>query len=290
MSHPTKAYTKPAKPTAELLSHWQSKGLVVTDVQPALSALQRIGYYRLLIYSRPLQEPTKRFRANTTFDDIVTLYNFDRQLRLLCLDAIEKIEVALRAAIVEKLAVAHGPHFYTEVRHFQEKGGFVEFINTAARTNYLAIDHYYSNYNQPSMPPIWALLEAVMFGDLSKLYSNLHVKNRKSVALAFGYDEEPLRSWFRSLNLLRNKCAHHNRLWNATLAVDTPRPAKPLRSVFANPTTLYARLVVIVAMLDKIEPGCDWKSRLKSLIAATPLVDPTAMGFISGWEAKPFWR
>lgn len=230
MSHPTRAYTKPAKQTAELLNHWRNRGLFIADDVSAAAALERIGYYRLLIYARPLQDASKHFKSGVSFENIVTLYNFDRQLRLLCLDAIERIEVALRATIVSKVAVLHGPHFYLEVRHYQQKSGFTDFINTAAKTKYLAVDHYYDTYNQPSMPPIWALLEAVMFGDLSKLYSNLHVKNRKLISLAFGYDEAALHSWFRSLNLLRNKCAHHNRLWNATMVVDTPIPARKLRS------------------------------------------------------------
>jgi hypothetical protein len=49
--------------------------------------------------------PGKTFVAGATFADIVTLYNFDRELRVLCLDAIERIEVALRASIVNGLAV-----------------------------------------------------------------------------------------------------------------------------------------------------------------------------------------
>ena len=85
----------------DLLAHLQTRGLTVHDQEAALHSLETVGYYRLLIYMRALQTmPGKTFVAGTTFADIVTLYNFDRELRVLCLDAIERIEVALRASIV----------------------------------------------------------------------------------------------------------------------------------------------------------------------------------------------
>lgn len=84
--------------------------------------LERVDYYRLLNYMRPLQvtdaSGVRRFRAGTTMHDVVALYEFDRRLRLLCMDAVERIEVALRAAIVCEVAVAEGPDFYTRRGYF----------------------------------------------------------------------------------------------------------------------------------------------------------------------------
>jgi abortive infection bacteriophage resistance protein len=290
MSHPVKAYAKPSKSVADLVAHLQGRGLQITDVAACETALSFIGYYRLLIYMRPLQVlPGKTFAPGTTFQDVLDLYNFDRELRLLCLDAVERIEVALRAAIINTLALMHGPHFHCESIHYENYDAFAGFLRIAADAKYLAIGHYKERYNSPPIAPIWAISEAITYGVLSRLYSGLHLNNRKHVAKQFGYDEQVLVSWFRSLNGLRNMCAHHNRLWNASLEVDKPKIAKALSSEFSSTSTFHARAVVIVALLAVIDPASDWKQRLKSLIARYPMVQPSAMGFPTGWETRPFW-
>ncbi|WP_291157200.1 Abi family protein [Gemmatimonas sp. UBA7669] len=290
MSHTVRAYGKPAKTPSDLVAHIQRRGLAVTDVAACEAALSFVGYYRLLIYMRPLQLlPSKAFKGGTSFDDVLALYNFDRELRLLCLDAVEKVEVALRAAIINTLAVAHGPHFHCESVHYQDYEAFSGFLRIAADAKYLAIHHYKQRYNSPPIAPIWAISEAITYGVLSRLYSGLHLDNRKLVAKQFGYDEAILVSWFRSLNVLRNMCAHHNRLWNATIEVDKPRIAKALKTEFTNTNTFHARAIVLVALLAVIDPTSDWKHRLKALTARYPVVSSSAMGFPSGWQGRAFW-
>lgn len=290
MSHSQKRYQKPARSMAELLVHLKARGLAVADDAAALAAMKRIGYYRLLIYMRPLQLPTKQFMAGTTFDSILHLYEFDEKLRMLCLEAIQVIEVALRAAIVDRLATQHGAHFYTRSRHFESHAGFHVFMKQAIAAKYLAIDHYYKNYNDPPVPPIWTVLEAVTFGTLSQMYSQLHLKNRKIISKAFSFDEKVLVSWFRSLNMVRNMCAHHNRMWDFKWQVDQPIAASALAAVWSpSQNRFYARAVMIVALLQKIDPTSTWKQRLVGLIGAYPGVAPNLMGFPAGWIVNPFW-
>jgi abortive infection bacteriophage resistance protein len=290
MSHPSRPYVKPARTMEDLLAHLEARGLTVTDREAAIAALRQIGYYRLLIYMRPLQQlPDKRFSGGTRFEDVLTLYNFDRELRLLCLDAVERIEVALRAAVVNVLSPAHGPHFYLESRHFETHERFREFMQTAASARYGAIQHYTERYNTPSLPPIWAVVEAITYGALSRLYSGLHVANRKRVAKWFGYDEKVLVSWFRSLNALRNMCAHHNRLWNFDMRVDQPMAARAVAGEMTRTNTFYARAVVMAALLDAVEPDARWNRKLVELVARYPGVPVAAMGFPAGWAARPLW-
>lgn len=287
---PSTPYTKPALSPPALLAHLQHRGLTVVDPVAALDALERIGYYRLLIYMRPLQQlPQKSFVPGTTFQQILDVYNFDRELRLLCLDAIERIEVALRASIVSEVAVAHSPHFYMEPQHFERLDGFVEFYQTAVRAKYLGIQHYRDTYGSPDLAPIWTIMEAVTFGSLSRLYSGLRIDHRKAVARRFGYDETILVSWFRSMNMLRNMCAHHNRLWNFHMVVDQPKAAKRFRSELVRTDRFYARAIVLIALLDSVAAGSGWKQRLIALIDRYPGVPPAAMGFPSDWRRRAIW-
>ncbi|HEX8395519.1 MAG TPA: Abi family protein [Longimicrobium sp.] len=296
MSTPKTPYNKPALAPPELLAHLISRGLEIPNPLTALHALEYVGYYRLLIYMRPFQTPdpvsgVRRFAAGATFDEVLALYDFDRELRLLCLDAVERIEVALRAAIVSQVAVVAGAHFYLEPAHFERIDAFVDFYQTARREErHLAAKHYRRHYASPEHPPIWAMLEASTFGVLSRLFSGLALRHRKTVALRFGFDERVLSSWFRSINLVRNLCAHHGRLWNTPMHVDQPLAATRLREEQIPTDRLYARLVAIAALIGMVDPSSDWKRRLASLLARYPSVPLAPMGIPPGWNTRPFWR
>ncbi len=230
------------------------------------------------------------FVPGTTFHDVLRLYEFDRELRLLCLNAVERVEVALRSAIVTQVAVPHGPHFFLDTQHFERLSAFVEFYQTACRDKrYLAIRHVENQYSSPELAPIWAIMETITYGALSRLFSGLRISHRKSVAQRFGYDEKVLSSWFRSLNLLRNMCAHHNRLWNAPMNVDQPMAAKRLLPELGRTDLFYPRAVVLAELLVMIEPASDWKSRLKALLERYPEVPTSTMGFPGDWRSRPFW-
>jgi abortive infection bacteriophage resistance protein len=288
-------YTKPALPPAALLAHTVERGLAISDPVEALHALEYIGYYRLLSYMRPLQQTDaatglRRFVPGTTFGDVLTLYNFDRELRLLCLDAVERIEVALRAAIVSQVAVLEGPHFHLDPAQFQRMDAFVDFYHTTSREDrHLAVKHYRKRYCTPELPPIWAIMEPLTFGALSRLFSGLATRHRKAVALRFGYDEAVLASWFRAVSLVRNLSAHHSRMWNAPMHVDQPVAAKKLRCEMTPTDRLYARLVVLASLLEMIGPGRDWKRRLVALLQRYSAVPLGQMGIPAGWDCRSFW-
>jgi abortive infection bacteriophage resistance protein len=90
-----------------------SRGLVVNDPDTATRYLTHIGYYRLSGYTRPFQKDTSGqgtsdFKPGSTFEDVLDRYVFDRKLRLLVMDAVERIEVSTRAALSNVIATLHG--------------------------------------------------------------------------------------------------------------------------------------------------------------------------------------
>lgn len=285
-------FTKLALSPAALLAHLQGRGLIIPDAVRALQALEHVGYYRLLIYMRPLQQlgPPKTFTPGASFDDVLSLYEFDRELRLLCLDGIERIEVALRAAIVSQVAVPHGPHFYLDHRLFEKPEHFIDFFQAAAKARYLGIQHYRGNYDDPPLAPIWTIMEALTYGQLSHLFSWLRLPQRRQVSRRFGFDESILLSWFRSLNVLRNMCAHHNRLWNFHMLVDRPKAAKSLKAEFVSTEWFYARAVVLSSLLDASGHGANWRRRLIALVDRYAIVAPARMGFPADWRTRAFWK
>ena len=152
MPHAPTLYSKPAKNPHALLRHLRTKGLNTRGQRDkAIKALEFIGYFRLLIYMRPLQDAAKQFHPGVRVDDILALYDFDRRLRLVCLDAIDRIEVAFRAAIANTLANDRscGPHFYLDAIHFQGLDEHRDFLKNVLglRIKNAPIKHYYDTYN-----------------------------------------------------------------------------------------------------------------------------------------------
>ena len=92
----------------ELLESW---GLVIDDRHEALQSLADSNYYRLSIYGRAFTKINDhhRFRNGVTFKDILTLYNFDRELRKLVNEACKRLEISARSRWAYELAQAYGP-------------------------------------------------------------------------------------------------------------------------------------------------------------------------------------
>lgn len=105
---PTPIYRKTPRTAQETLHRLWNKGLLIDDRPAAERALSGLGYFRLLIYMRLFQLPSGSFRARTRFLDFIDLYEFDRSLRALAMDATERVEVGLRASLSNPMSVQTG--------------------------------------------------------------------------------------------------------------------------------------------------------------------------------------
>ena len=122
-------FEKPPLSSSALVDLLRSRGLAITDEAQAVQQISNIGYYRLSAYMVPFQRGRDNhdFKPGATFEDVMSLYSFDRQLRLLVLDALEHIEVrwALSGLVTEP---RHFPGGAVMERHQQawvtaSKGG-----------------------------------------------------------------------------------------------------------------------------------------------------------------------
>jgi abortive infection bacteriophage resistance protein len=201
------------------------------------------------------------------------------------------VEVALRSALINAVAIQLGPHFYEDPRHFEKWYDHPKLMNKIDRAESLGIAHYRKKYDRPARPPIWTVLEAVTFGTLSQFFSGLTTKHRHAVGRSFSLDEAVLVSWFRALAALRNVCAHHGRLWNAQHQVDKPIAAKLYAAEFTSATSAYTRLVVLSILLNDVDPTArTWRQRLRELFVQYPMINPSAVGCPVGWETHSIWN
>lgn len=301
-----KQFTKPALSLDEQLELLAKRGLKIEDREWAKRHLRRIGYYRLSAYGLPLQYEDKArlalhlFKPGSSFGLIIRLYEFDRHLRLLVLDAIERLEVAVRGCISNTLCLAHkDPHWFLNPAHFRANAYRsellakldVEFGRAPPPPKLkgdVFIRHYYTTYNAPPYPPSWMLAEALSLGTWSKLYQQLTTANQKLIAQFYGEKYDTVENWLRVLSDVRNICAHHGRLWNRAFVAVPVLPSGLLRFPVA-PARFAAQAAVIVAMLRHFYPETRWMQRVAALMDATPEADPAAMGFHASWKHDLHW-
>ncbi len=296
-------YSKPSLSILQQIALLKQRGLAFKDEQKAAHYLSNISYYRLRAYTYPFQDNTRPdhpFIKPITFEDIIDLYVFDRKLRLLVFDALEKIEIALRTKIIYQYALNYGSHWYENVSLYKKQHRFINDMNKLYdeidRSSETFIKHYKKTYTQPVNPPAWMSLEVSSMGLLSKLFENLKMgPEKKQIAAAFGLAHPiVLESWMHAFAQLRNICAHHGRLWNRRL---TTTPQLPRNSLFPflNNTSIhtnktYTILSCMTYILHLISPGNTFNQNLKKLIDGCSLTEEKEMGFVSGWRNEPIWK
>lgn len=179
----------------------ESRGLAVGDQTLALQFLARAGYYRLKAYLQPLREGAastdeepeegERFRAGTTFAHAISLYQFDKTLRLLLLDAIESIEVALRVDLAHALS-ARDPWAHRTPEHLGDdaRANLYDFRNwlrnadrQEERCQFDWVERYRAEY---AHLPIWMAIEAYDLGILVTLLTLLDRGDADAIAGKYG--------------------------------------------------------------------------------------------------------
>jgi len=292
-------YSKPALDHAAQLAQLKARGMVVEDDAAALHWLEHFNYYRLGAYWLPFEANHQhhQFKPGTTFSAVLGLYEFDRQLRLLMLDALARIEVSARAQWAYQLGMRHGAHAHLDPklavnrRHWQSN--VTKLAEQVERSDEIFIRHLRRTYSE-ALPPVWAACEVMSLGLLSRWYANLRPKpTRRAIASAYGADDRLLGSWLHHLTHVRNICAHQARLWNRDFTI-TPQMArtKPpalVSQLVPRSRKLYNTLVIAAYLMDVIEPRNDWGSRMQLLLREyqPPL---HMMGFPTGWQQHAAWR
>jgi len=298
-------FEKKASSIQEQIVKLKERGLAIEESDNAEHYLSHISYYRLAGYWWPMQadKDAHQFKPNSRFKDVIALYNFDRELRILIFDAIEKIEISLRTKLIYHLSHEFGPWWFQNIDLFINSS---EIIKTLASID-LEIErskdafikeHKKKHKDDLRFPPAWKTLELTSFGSLSKLYGNLknNIKSKDIIAKEYGTANHTfLPSWLQSIAQIRNYCAHHSRIWNKNLPGRPkllPNPPNPWISDVITESDfqfLYIHLCCLKYLLDTIKPSNNFKTNLVNLLAKFPSVDPNALGLKNNWQNQPLW-
>lgn len=312
-----KNYNKTPLSFQDQVSLLKQRDLIIDNEPKAIDYLQEISYYRLSAYFLPYQKIKDKFNPSTNFKQIIETYSFDRELRLLVFDCIERIEVAIRKQMVYGIAMPYNDSHWQDNQnlyitpYYNKIGNLVDpysdfqsIISKAktARTPEVFIKHYIDHYNKPSNPPSWMCLELLTMGELSHLYRGLkNNSDRKRIANFFDVHPTVFVSWLHTLTYVRNICAHHSRLWNRDLAIEPEKLLKPVGNwvskPFENNKRMFYFICVLKYLITRANPGNSLKDKLQNLFKKYPTVPIQYIGIPSDgkgnsldWENEPIWK
>jgi abortive infection bacteriophage resistance protein len=318
-------YTKPYLTVPDQVGLLRARGMFISDQAKAEVCLHRIGYYRLSGYAYPfrhreiirdfegktIERTHENFRSGTEFTQVMDLYVFDKKLRLLMLDAIERVEIGLRVEIALLLGV-RGPFAHLDSVNFNRYFSTSDGLTPSPHVTFLAklddaflrsreefAEHFRKKYE--AKLPIWMSIELWDFGTLSAILSGMQAADLTALGALYQLPRRGfLPSWAQSINFVRNICAHHGRLWNRAL-VQQPIPGRAgeilllehLSADLHAQRRLYAVASILQYLLRFIHPSSSWGLRLAEHLATFPKsqhISLRQMGIPNGWDQLELWR
>jgi len=319
---PTTLYIKPYRTPADLINDLKTKKLEFLDEAEAENTLSLISYYHFKIYLHPLLDPAspggKHYRKDEYFEYGVELYRFDEKLRVLLFGIIARLEVKLRSRLDHALsAYSNNPFWYLDDRYFFTRNGTGYIDSTRKKIqddfskeeelyarNYRSKYHNNIHTNFADLPPFWIASEIITIGCLFRIFDAIdHSYFRQlpapnnalldNLAKEFGANDfKILTNWVRRLRDVRNRCAHHSRLWNAKLAV----PSQIGAEITVTQTHQYRPYLTVCVLhkmikslgISDINLKIDILKLFSGSHAAQLYMSDT--GFPKGWDNDPFWN
>ncbi|MCD8207496.1 MAG: Abi family protein [Bacteroidales bacterium] len=293
---------------SEQIGKFEREGILLNESDEAEKLLFNVNYFRLRAYAYPFYDnggdgESLSFRDGISFGDVVDLYAFDQDLRMLLFKAIAAIEVSLRTRITQIYSESTGSgHWFIDRNMYRCNYDILmgDITKDVDRSSEDFISHYKETYSEPVLPPCWMTFEVLSFGTLSRLYQALKKSpEKRKVAHSYGIaDLSIFENWMHTISNLRNQCAHHNKTWNRRFRVNmvipygTSRPFMDRSSASSvRINKLFPLLCAIKFLMDSIDETNDFKASLiKLLNRPLRLLSLRNMGFPNNWELMPVWQ
>ena len=276
-----------------------SRGLIVEDRNECISFLKSRNYYRFSGYARYFQQAphadNNQFLPGVSFESIQKIYDVDTSFRTKLgrqlARALARAEILLRTHTAYVIARDNSPYrvyleesFYREAENHESTAEYC--LHDLQRSKERCIRHFVLDVDgQESFGalPIWAAVEALSFGTLSKcIERGGHDVLGNQVASSIGVARAGFPYRVRSLVYLRNRCAHHSRLWNHSVIDAGPTPNNVRKKAKRIAGQFEPRSVIdVVASLDDIVvKGNAGKPILPELIESYRSETPIWDGYI----------
>ncbi len=251
----------------------KEKGLVINDIDFAKKVLFKENYfflsgYRYLFMTKYKE---KKFNDGTTFDELYSVFLFDRHIRNLMFKNILIIENNIKSIMSYQLSKKYGfkekdylnPDNFTkdpmrEKQVYDVLGKMKRQIRVNGK-QHTATQHYMFNYGYI---PMWILVKVLSFGLISELYLVLKNEDKEAISNFYEIDTEEMGTYLNLLSNFRNICAHEDILYDHRTQrlisdtefhykLDIPKDEEGIYKFGKN--DLFAMVIILKQMLEKDE-------------------------------------
>ncbi len=212
---------KTFKTLEEQITILREKGMIITDEKYAKEILFRENYFFLHGYRYPFlkSKDDKVYIKGTTFEELYSLFLFDRQLRNIIFKNILIIENNLKSIFSYQLSKKYGyrekdylnpKNFNTTKEKRKQVNDLLAKMKRQMKNNistHSATMHYVNNYGYI---PLWILVKVLSFGIVSELFSILKKEDQYDIVDVYGLDIDVFSNYLSILSNYRNLCAHED--------------------------------------------------------------------------------
>lgn len=212
---------KTFKSLEEQIDIFENKGLVIDNKDYAREVLLRENYFFINGYRRTFMKSAdkSRFIEGTKFEEVYSLFLFDRTIRNILFKNILIIENNMKSIISYQLSKKYG---YRE-KDYLKSNSFNYSFDNKKRVNDLiakmkrqiknnavthsATRHYATNYGYI---PLWVLVKVLSFGIVVEMFSVLKKEDQYDIIELYGLDLNTFNVYLSILSNYRNLCAHED--------------------------------------------------------------------------------
>lgn len=262
----------------EQVELFKSRGMTVTNIENAKRMLNQLGYYRFKEVARPLSRVIdgEINYEGTNFDQVVSRYYQDKNLRVYLLHCIEEVEVSFKTNIAYVLGRL-GPFEYLKFPSWYNRDEYCKYYLSDRQKDFKKrLRSKISNSSNPEItkptnlnpekfPSIWLAVDVLTFGDAIHLVDLMSNNNQKRLADFYGCTPTELISWLKCLKFVRNVCAHNSNIIDIKLHT-TPiihNDWKQILYKFDKANSKYTNRIAVVLcvlkqLMKSVNPGYNY--------------------------------
>ncbi|TAJ46505.1 MAG: Abi family protein [Herbiconiux sp.] len=287
----------------DLIALLVERGMDIGGREGAIRELKRVSYYRLSGYWYPFRKLENAARQDdfypgTTLVAVLDLYRFDQGLRSMTFAALGNIELAVRASLGHALgALDEGAHLRRDCLGPTAQGrAYDDWVAKLGRARDESREDFIEHHARwyVGTLPVWVAVELLDWGGLARLYGFATRAVQDRVAVEFNLSAPQFGSWLKALNVVRNVCAHHGRLFNRVFAIapKLPTPGRFPQLDECGPfTRAFGHLSMIQFLLA--QRGLGKLALLPAVLKgfpSMPTVNITHLGAPRNWAELALWK
>lgn len=220
---------KEFKTIDEQIEILENRGLSIQNKELATEIFENNNYYYLINGYKDLfidkNQSKEIYKTDVTLEEIFALYKFDSDLRINFLKYILQIERRIDTFIAYEFSKSYGHNDYLLEDNFdniEANNSKIKELITDINVNMMKqyengnkmLSHYLDTYKYV---PLWVLIRILSFGEVSKFYRLMKQKEANAVSKKFNISYKILRTYLINLAIIRNICAHDEKLYDVKL-------------------------------------------------------------------------